>query len=51
MSKLPDPVPAKTKDFKEWEEAGKPTFQHFSSREELEAYLKYVEENEKTLPF
>ena len=51
MNKLPDPVPAKTKEFLEWEQAGKPTFQHFNSREELEVHLKWVEEHKHELPF
>ena len=51
MNKLPDPIPAESQEVKQWREAGMPTFQHFSSREELEAHLKYVEENEGNTPF
>ena len=51
MSKTLEPIPAESKEVRQWREAGKPTFEHFSSREELEASLKYVEENKEVLPF
>ncbi len=36
---------------KEGEKLSDVPFQHFSSREELEAHLKWVEDNKEVLPF
>jgi hypothetical protein len=46
-----EPKPSKTRKFKEWLEAGMPTFQHFKTKEEKNKYLKWLEKNQKQLPF